>query len=320
MERSRELRGLVLAMYHDWSSADPTFLDLFSDSDDFTLIGTDPAEWFHGGRTAKSIFRTQVEEIGDIRITAGDLRSFAHGDVGWTVDNPTLAFGNGVSVMFRITGVYVREEGGWTCMHLHASIGTANEEALEIELTTSIDALAEWAEEAKPDLTPTTSPEGTVTIMFTDIESSTVLNERLGDDRWLEFIRHHDDLIRTTVASHGGATVKSAGDGFMVAFPSARKSVECAVAMQHNVAKGPDVPIRMRVGIHTGEPIRHRDDLFGLDVAYAARVGAVANGGEILVSNLVRQLCSGSQFDFEGPREFEFKGFEGAQPVYAVRW
>jgi class 3 adenylate cyclase len=82
-----------------------------------------------------------------------------------------------------------------------------------------------------------------------------------------------------------------------------------------------DGPIYVRMGLHTGEPIRHADDFFGRDVAYAARLGAAATGGEILVSSLVRSLVEPSgSFSFDGPRELELKGFEGPQPSFSVVW
>jgi class 3 adenylate cyclase len=75
------------------------------------------------------------------------------------------------------------------------------------------------------------------------------------------------------------------------------------------------------MGLHTGEPLRHADDFYGRDVAYAARLGAAATGGEILVSSLVKALVEPSgSVTFEGPREFELKGFEGRQPAYNVVW
>jgi adenylate cyclase len=321
VERSRELRALMLAFYHDWSKGDDAFLDVLSESEHAVHIGTDPSEWWVGGVGAKALWRQQLDEVGRFQVEPGDLVTVVHEGTGWVVDNPKVIFKNGYVVDARITSVFVREDDGeWRSVHIHLSVGVANEDAVGMELTTSIERLADWAAEAKPDLTQSVSPEGTVTIAFTDLESSTELNEKLGDEAWLEFIRHHDDVVRETVESHGGSIVKGVGDGFMLAFPSARRSVECAISLQRRVTAVSMIPVRMRVGLHTGEPIRHRDDLFGRDVAYAARVGAVAEGGEILVSSVVRSLCTGATLDFEGPREVEFKGFDGKQPVYAVPW
>lgn len=106
----------------------------------------------------------------------------------------------------------------------------------------------------------------------------------------------------------------------MLAFPSARKGVECAMAVQRQVGEL-DGPIRVRMGLHTGEPVRHADDFYGRDVAYAARIGAAAIGGEILISGLVKSLVEPSgAFIFDGPRDLELKGFDGMQSIWAVRW
>jgi class 3 adenylate cyclase len=156
--------------------------------------------------------------------------------------------------------------------------------------------------------------------MFTDIENSTATNEALGDDRFLPLLMRHHDIVAAQTRAASGTVVKSQGDGFMLAFSSARRGVECAIGIQREVS-ALDGPIYVRMGLHTGEPVRRADDFFGRDVAYAARIGAAASGGEILVSGLVRSLVEPSgSVSFDGPRELELKGFDGPQAVYAVEW
>ncbi len=102
---------------------------------------------------------------------------------------------------------------------------------------TSIDAVASAVYVDKPDLPPkAVAPDGTVTILFTDIESSTAMTERLGDQRWLELLRGHNAIVRRRVAAHEGFEVKSEGGGFMLAFQSARKALECAVDIRRAFA------------------------------------------------------------------------------------
>jgi tetratricopeptide (TPR) repeat protein len=96
----------------------------------------------------------------------------------------------------------------------------------------SIDMVAAAALDERPDLAPHTAPDGTVTLLFSDIEGSTASNERLGDRRWLEVLHAHNRIVREEVAAHGGFEVKSQGDGFMVAFSSARRGLECAIGIQ----------------------------------------------------------------------------------------
>jgi class 3 adenylate cyclase len=195
----------------------------------------------------------------------------------------------------------------------------------KIDVGSSLYAVASAVHVEQPDLRTHAAPDGTVTIMFSDIEGSTAMAERLGDERWLDLLHVHNDLVRTAVAEQQGYEVKAVGDGFMVAFASARRALRCAVAVQqaldkHN-ADHPDQPISVRIGIHTGEVIAEADDFFGRNVILASRVAAKANGGEVLVSSLVRDLVAGaSEFAFDEGRSVDLKGLADAQTVHALRW
>jgi class 3 adenylate cyclase len=228
---------------------------------------------------------------------------------------------------------------------------------------------------------------GMVTILFTDIEGSTVMTQRLGDAKAREVLREHERIVREALKAHGGSEVKTMGDGFMASFGSATKALECAVAMQrafearnaslpaHPVAEGDspvaqgdsqrrgrealearpersrrgraepqppahastgsaranrDVgaspePIRVRIGLNAGEPIAEDDpdgrgDLFGTAVIRAARIAAMAQGGEILVANVVRELAEGKGFLFGDRGEVALRGFDDPVRVFEVRW
>ena len=126
------------------------------------------------------------------------------------------------------------------------------------DIHTSIDAVAAAVYVDKPDLRSHAAPDGTVTIMFSDIEGSTEITERLGDKRWMELLREHNAVVREKLNAHGGFEVKSEGDGFMLAFQSARRALECAIAIQTAVADRHDSEesVRVRIGLHTGEPIK----------------------------------------------------------------
>ncbi len=192
------------------------------------------------------------------------------------------------------------------------------------DIMTSIDAVAAIAQTEQPDLRPHAAPDGTVTILFSDIEGHTAINERLGDQRWMELLREHNALVRKQIQSHEGYEVKTEGDGFMVAFGSARKAVHCAIAIQRAFAKRndqADEPVLVRIGLHTGEPVKEGNDFYGTQVTQAARIGNAANGGEILVSALLKELTkSGGDIDFGHARELEMKGLSGTQQVFAVDW
>jgi class 3 adenylate cyclase len=162
-----------------------------------------------------------------------------------------------------------------------------------------------------------------VTILFSDIEGSTVLNERLGDVRWLELLRAHNRLIREQVQACGGFEVKSQGDGFMIAFPSARRAIDCAQAIQGTIdaelGKHPDGPVRVRIGLHTGEAIREDADFYGRNVVVAARIADQARGGEILASSVVKELTeSAGDVGFGDEREVRLAGLDGTHALYKI--
>ena len=164
--------------------------------------------------------------------------------------------------------------------------------------------------------------------LSTDVEGSTALTGRLGDDGARDLLREHERITRDALAAHGGSEVKTMGDGFMMSFGSATKALECAIALQkafteHNESTGE--PINVRIGLNAGEPIAEDDpdgrgDLFGTAVNMAARIAVKAEGGEILVSNVVRELVAGKKFLFNDRGETEVRGFEGPVRLYEVSW
>ena len=171
------------------------------------------------------------------------------------------------------------------------------------------------------------------TILFTDVEGSTALTQRFGDAKAREVLREHERIVREALRAHGGSEVKTMGDGFMASFGSVTKAVECAVALQKATeALTPDPspaaagegqsvgPLKTRCGLNAGEPIEEEGDLFGATVILASRIAARAEGGEILVADTVRGLCSGKGFLFADRGEFVAKGFEEPVRVYEVRW
>ena len=195
-------------------------------------------------------------------------------------------------------------------------------------IMTSIDAVAAIVQSEQPALpAKAVAPDGTVTLLFTDIEGSTPLNERLGDQRWMQLLRAHNALVREELRSHDAFEVKTEGDGFMVAFGSARKALQCAIAIQRSFAAhdwGDQVKegsIRVRIGLHTGEMIQDAGDFYGKHVNLASRIANEAQGGEILVSSLLRELTeSAGDIAFGKERKLTLKGLSGSQGVFSVRW
>ena len=135
-------------------------------------------------------------------------------------------------------------------------------------------------------------------------------------------------MVREALKVHGGAEVKTMGDGFMASFGSATKALECAIAIQSAFAErneSAEEAIKVRIGVNAGEPIAEDDPggrgvLFGTAVNMAARVAAKAESGEILASNVVREPVAGKGFLFNDRGETELRGFEDPVRLYEVSW
>ena len=161
------------------------------------------------------------------------------------------------------------------------------------------------------------------TILFTDVEGSTALTERLGDTKARDVLREHERLTREALKDHGGSEVKTMGDGFMTSFGSATKALECAIAIQRAFGErndSADEPIKVRIGLNSGEPISEDEDLFGTAVNMAARICSKADGGQILAPVVVRELVAGKGFLLSDVGETELRGFEDPVRLFDVRW
>jgi class 3 adenylate cyclase len=161
------------------------------------------------------------------------------------------------------------------------------------------------------------------TILFTDMESSTETTQRLGDAGAQHLVRTHNTIVRDALSAHSGHEIKHTGDGIMAWFTSASGAIECAIDIQRAIEslnKGSGDNIRVRIGINAGEPVVEDGDLFGTSVQFAARVCARAEGGHVLVSNVVRELCAGKGFLFAEIGDVALRGFEDPVRLYEVRW
>ena len=176
----------------------------------------------------------------------------------------------------------------------------------------------------KPARTAASYANAPVTLLFTDIEGSTTLTERLGDAKAQELLRDHNLIVRQALSARGGTEVKHTGDGIMASFPSASGALEAAINMQRSLTKRneeqPDEAILVRIGLNSGEPVRDGDDLFGTSVQLARRICDQATPGQILASNVVRELVAGKGFLFADLGETALRGFEDPIRVYEVRW
>ena len=165
---------------------------------------------------------------------------------------------------------------------------------------------------------------GLVTILFTDMEGSTTLTQRLGDAKAQEVLRTHNTIVRDALKAHGGTEIKHTGDGIMASSHSASRALECAIAIQRAVAaraeEQPEMPLRVRIGLNAGEPIAEDQDLFGTAVQLAARICAHAEPGQILAPTVVRELAAGKGFLLADLGQIALRGFEDPVRLYEVRW
>jgi class 3 adenylate cyclase len=284
---SEELRSFLLRLYCTWEAQDFEALrEMYSASPHSLTIGTDPNEWWIGSE-GLDIWIVQTREIGGLSVQPGRPTAYCCGNVGWVADQPLVTFGNG---------------------------------AVGLSLTTSVDKIERSVRHDRPDMRRASAPDGTVTIVFSDIESSTVLLDRLGDTGFLRMLAWHDRIVRDTAEEHRGFVVKSQGDGFMLAFPSAASALRASLVMRDRIDGGFDaLPIRIRAGLHSGEAIKHDDDFYGRTVVIAARISALALGGEILASDLVYALARGlGTFRFGDPRTATLKGLDGSFDLHPV--
>ena len=197
------------------------------------------------------------------------------------------------------------------------------DEGFGVVVKDSLEALARASQEDQTRLARLAGANGRVAIAFSDIEDSTVLNDQVGDAEWVKLLASHDKLVRSAVGARGGHIVKSQGDGFMIAFADPAEAVRGALDLRAAIEAGDrrlrKRPIQVRVGVHVGTAIERDGDLFGRDVALAARVAAEAVGGEILVSDAIHEaVAEEDDLLLVEAQSVELKGLPGVHRLWAV--
>ena len=186
----------------------------------------------------------------------------------------------------------------------------------------TIDQIAEALEDfIGIDQSSQTAGQATRTVLFTDIEGSTSMVDRLGDDEARAITREIEQLTLNAIRDHQGVQVKTMGDGVLAWFGAASAGVEAAVQIQSQLANHERYSdVYVRIGLSAGEPIAESDDLYGATVNQAARIMSMAQGGEVLVSDLVRGLLQGRRFRFEDRGTHQLRGFRDSIQLFSVDW
>ncbi len=187
--------------------------------------------------------------------------------------------------------------------------------------TGASEAMLFWNE---PVSAAATHDKEFVAVLFTDIVGSTALTQARGDDAAQLVVHAHNEVVRDALALHGGREIKHTGDGIMATFPQITSAVDGAVAIQQACqranAADPELGLGICIGINAGEPIHEGGDIFGTPVQMAARVLSKAEGYEIAVSNIVREMCVGKSYSFAKKGDYELKGFEEPVPIFLTEW
>ena len=322
MEQSEEIRRVIERWTKAVADGDhASALGRLSEHPGTLMIGNDPSEWWHGDE-ARAIWEHQLEELGSFPVTSHEIEAWEEGSVGWASVKESIT-SEGTTFDARATYVLHLERGEWKIVQVHWSLPKPNVEFLGRALTVSLEQLERTVQREQPDVSSSVAADGTVSIVFTDIVDSTVLIGRLGDRAWLDLLRRHNAVIEEATAAHGGTVVETQGDGSMLAFSSARRAVACARSIQIEIANAladNSPPIRVRIGVHTGDALREADHFFGTTVHYAARVASQAVGGEVLVSNVVRELVASPELVFLEGRDVDLKGLAGSHRLFALEF
>ncbi|HTZ09299.1 MAG TPA: nuclear transport factor 2 family protein [Acidimicrobiales bacterium] len=320
MEPAPELAQLAEHVFRAWEGRDHrTVIEVLSPDPSTLVIGTDPGEWWIGTKEVSAVLRLQWEEMPPFRLDIGEISAWKEGTVGWIAVPVSVTFEAQPPVLVRSTAVLRREGAYWHIVQWHNSIAVANEEAVGVGLTTTVDDILADVQDRHPPLSAMAG-DGSVAIAFTDVVGSTALMETLGEDRWLALLDWHNEVVTRHTALFGGSVVKGQGDGFMLAFPAAGSAAACAVAIQRALEPGWEgIPVAARIGIHCGNAKAEAGDFFGRTVVLAARISAAAGAGEVLVSDDVEAGLAGT-FGLGTSRSLLLKGIAEPQEAFPLTW
>ena len=189
----------------------------------------------------------------------------------------------------------------------------------------AVETIASATTMERPNLRSLADEDGTVAVLFSDIEGFAAMSERLSDQGTEEVLTQYRTIIRQHVADKDGSEVKSMRDGYMLAFPSPSRALQCAIAIQRAFVDynytHPEEPVRVRMGLDAGDASIEGEDQLSNNLILAARIADQAQGGRILISSQLKEITENSgEFKFDGGREVQLTGLPDTHYVYEVMW
>jgi pimeloyl-ACP methyl ester carboxylesterase len=294
-----ELDALLELMKQEWGG--PVAIDFWAPS----LVGDPEFE-----RWWARLLRQGTSPAGAVALIEL-YREMDAREVLPTIDVPTLVLHR------RDDRVVPARQGRYLAEHIPGARYVELDDADHLAMVGDQDALLDEVEEFLVGSRRAREPERTLaTVLFTDIVGSTERAAELGDRRWRDLLERHDALVRRQLDLHRGREVKTMGDGFLATFDGPARAIRCACAIRDQLS---GIGIEVRAGIHTGEVELIGDDVGGMAVNIGARIGALADGGEVRVSSTVKELVVGSGLKFAERGAHTLKGAPGEWRLFAVK-
>lgn len=315
MNRSHEVEAVFHRLMASVLAGDEEAVEnLVSESPSVRWITTAEDEWWTGHEEVVSLALARSKETGVVRWEYPRLEGFESGSVGWIAAETVGRRPGDDPFVARHTAVFHLEGGAWRVVQWHISAAAPNIEVFGFKMPGSLGELVSSFEVSNGG-TADGIPAGTVTVMFTDIEDSTVLSQEMGDQKWTQIVEDHFAILDRVISRHRGSVVKRLGDGTMTVFESARAAIEAASEIQSTTSR---TELKVRIGVHTGDSLRRDGDYYGVAVNKAARIAGIAAGGEIMVSGVTAELSGGHGIRFGPSRTVSLKGLEGTHNLFAV--
>jgi class 3 adenylate cyclase len=285
-----------------------------------TLTVGNQGEWLYG-LEAYEVLTAQLSVIPEYERTFHSLEAYEFESVGWGASKSTVTLPNGTSIEARTTAVFRLEDGVWRVVQWHASTPVPDsDDWTDVDVPRTLSDLVDSLGDDLDSVLAARFNTRQVTLLISDIEDSTRLGVEFGDALWSDVIKRHFDQVGRLADVHGGAIVKTMGDGVLIAFDTAADASRAALGIQDSVMEHKDIgEYKVRIGVHLGPAIHSDDDYFGYTVNKTARLTSAASGNEILVSKPVaEEIGELNDMRVGEPRTLSLKGLPGTHIAYPL--